>query len=65
MFMELFKYIAGVNQVRVQILAARWFWKLMFIFIYVQEGQEVEMTRPVSTLHKIEQKQAGGEETPF
>jgi hypothetical protein len=35
MFMELFKYIAGVNQVRVQILAARWFWKLIFIFFFI------------------------------
>ncbi len=33
-----------------------------FLHIYVQDGQEVEMTRPVSTLHKVEQKQAGGEE---
>ena len=40
------------------------FW-IFFLSSYstlaVQEGQEVEMTRPVSTLHKVDQKQAGGE----
>jgi len=39
MFMELFKYISGVNQ----------------------ENEEVKMTKPVSTLHSIKQKQFGGE----
>jgi len=39
MFMELFKYISGVNK----------------------EGNEIEMTRPVSTHHSIKKKQFGGD----
>jgi len=39
MFMELFKYISGVNK----------------------EGNEVEMTRPVSTHHSIKKKHFGGD----
>jgi len=39
MFMELFKYISGVNK----------------------EGDEIEMTRPVSTHHSIKKKQFGGD----
>jgi len=39
MFMELFKYISGVNK----------------------DNEEIEMTRPVSTLHSVQQKKFGGE----
>eukprot|EP00088_Acartia_fossae_P002214 TRINITY_DN10879_c0_g1_i1.p1 TRINITY_DN10879_c0_g1~~TRINITY_DN10879_c0_g1_i1.p1 ORF type:complete len:361 (+),score=116.59 TRINITY_DN10879_c0_g1_i1:36-1118(+) len=39
MFMQLFKYISGVNK----------------------EGQEVEMTRPVSTHHAVKEQREGGD----